>query len=73
MKAEKMFINGNWVDSVSGDHILTVNPATGEALAEVPRGKKEDVDLAVAAAKQAFESPVWSDILPADRGRSHDH
>jgi aldehyde dehydrogenase (NAD+) len=69
MKAEKMFINGIWVDSVSGDHILTLNPATGEALAEVPRGKKEDVDLAVAAAKQAFESSVWSDTLPADRGR----
>src|SRR2546423_14182261 len=42
-----------------------VNPATGEAIAEVPRGTKEDADRAVAAAKKAL--PEWLETTPAER------
>lgn len=54
----KMFINGEFVDARSGKMCTAVNPATEEVFAEFPMGGKEDVDIAVAAAKNAF--PVWS-------------
>lgn len=64
-----MYINGQWVQSVNGKTILSTNPANGVEWAEVPRGEKEDVDLAVIAARNAFDSPEWSDMLPPARGR----
>ena len=57
VKTYKMFVNGKWVDSSSGNARTIVSPATGEVLAEVPEGTAEDVDSAVAAAKTAFEGP----------------
>ncbi|GAA0330883.1 aldehyde dehydrogenase family protein [Bacillus carboniphilus] len=56
------YINGEWVASVSGKFSKNVNPATGECLGEVPQSTKEDVDLAVLAAKKAQKS--WR-IVPA--------
>ncbi|WP_368680284.1 aldehyde dehydrogenase family protein (plasmid) [Rhodococcus opacus] len=64
----KMFVDGAWVDALSGETMETINPATGERLAVVPRGRREDIDLAVAAARRAFEGP-WSRFKPADRQR----
>ncbi len=61
----KNFVGGDWVDSASGETMEVVNPATGEAIAEVPRGTGEDVDRAVAAAKQAL--PEWLETTPAER------
>jgi 1-pyrroline dehydrogenase len=61
-----MFINGGWVDSSSGETVEDINPATGEVIAETQRATVEDVDLAVAASKKAFED-VWSDTTPAER------
>ena len=49
MKLCKNYINGEWVDSVSGKTAPTYNPATGEVLAEMVGSTPEDVDLAVAA------------------------
>lgn len=69
MEAYKMYINGQWIDALSRETFATANPANGEVIAEVPRGKKEDINLAVAAAREAFEKSEWSDILPAERGR----
>src|SRR5213592_1383035 len=46
----KNIVGGEWVDSASGETIEVLNPATGEAIAEVPRGTKEDADRAVEAA-----------------------
>jgi len=60
-----MFVGGEWVDSQGGEREQILNPATGEAIAEVPRGTREDVGRAVAAAKGAFTS--WSDSTPAER------
>lgn len=65
----KMFIDGQWVESTAQETITSINPANQEPLAEVPRGKGPDVGLAVEAARRAFESSEWSDVLPADRGR----
>jgi aldehyde dehydrogenase (NAD+) len=65
--SEKMhFIDGRWQPSLSGEHIQTFNPATGKLLATLARGRAEDVDIAVAAARRAFEGP-WSRFTPHER------
>jgi phenylacetaldehyde dehydrogenase len=64
----KLLINGEWVDSASGETFETLDPSTGEALANVARGEAEDVDRAVKAARRAFEGP-WSKLTPSERGR----
>ncbi len=56
------YINGEWVASVSGKFSSNVNPANGEILGEVPQSTKEDIDLAVNAAKKAQKS--WR-LVPA--------
>ena len=61
-KPRKMLIGGKWVDSVSGKTFETYNPATGEILALVAEGDKQDIDLAVKAARKAFESGPWPAI-----------
>jgi aldehyde dehydrogenase (NAD+) len=65
--ADKMhFIDGKWQPSLSGESIQTFNPATGKVLAMLARGRKEDVDSAVAAARRAFQGP-WSRFTPHQR------
>src|ERR671937_1702038 len=59
------FVGGDWVDSASGETMEVLNPATGETIAEVPRGTAEDVDRAVQAAKKAL--PEWLETTPAER------
>jgi phenylacetaldehyde dehydrogenase len=65
----KMLIGGKWVDAVSGKTFETYNPATGEVLARVAEGDKGDIDRAVKAARKAFESGLWPEMSPAERGR----
>ena len=50
---QKMFVDGEFVDALSGETMEVLNPATGEVIAEVPRSGEEDVDRAVAAAEKA--------------------
>jgi aldehyde dehydrogenase (NAD+) len=69
VKDQPMLIGGKWVDSVSGKTFPTVNPATGETICQVAEGDKADVDLAVKAARKAFESGPWSKMNASDRGR----
>jgi aldehyde dehydrogenase (NAD+) len=52
----KLFINGQFVDSVSGKRFPVLNPATGEEICQVAEADKADVDIAVKAARKAFES-----------------
>jgi aldehyde dehydrogenase (NAD+) len=59
-------IGGEWVPACSGETIDVINPATGEVLARTPRGRGEDVQLAVSAAEQAF--PAWRDTDATSRG-----
>jgi acyl-CoA reductase-like NAD-dependent aldehyde dehydrogenase len=67
MQKFQMYIGGKWVDAASGKTYRAINPATEEEVAEIPLGGKEDVDKAVAAAKQAF--PLWSGIPQMERSR----
>lgn len=66
-RAHKMWINGQWVDARSGQSMTLRNPATAEILCEVPKGNKEDVDLAVQAARRAFDDSAWSRMRPRER------
>ena len=66
---DKAFIDGRFVESLSGRTFPSVNPATGETLAEVVSGGEEEINLAVAAARRSFESGEWSRATPADRKR----
>jgi len=63
------FIDGARVPSANGETFTSINPATGEALAEVASGDVEDVDRAVRAARRSFEAGAWADAAPADRKR----
>lgn len=66
---QKMLINGKWVESVSGKTFETINPANGEVICRVAEGDKADIDLAVKAARTAYESGPWSRMNPAERSR----
>jgi gamma-glutamyl-gamma-aminobutyraldehyde dehydrogenase len=61
------FIDGRFVDAVSGETFTTENPANGETIAEVASGGPEDIDRAVAAARRSFDDGRWSRMAPADR------
>ncbi|CDP03348.1 unnamed protein product [Coffea canephora] len=59
IKFTKLFINGEFVDSVSGKTFQTIDPRNREVIAEIAEGNKEDVDLAVKAAREAFDNGPW--------------
>ncbi|UVK38402.1 aldehyde dehydrogenase family protein [Mesorhizobium sp. AR10] len=62
----QMFIDGAWVDARSGRTMESRNPATGAIIATVPRGDRQDIEFAVAAARKAFDGP-WSRFKPYER------
>jgi aldehyde dehydrogenase (NAD+)/betaine-aldehyde dehydrogenase len=68
IKNFKMFINGQWVDSETGNTIETLNPENNEVWATVPEASAKDVDKAVRAAQNAFENS-WSNLHPRDRAK----
>jgi phenylacetaldehyde dehydrogenase len=68
-KPRKMLINGNWVESVSGKTFPSYDPSTGEVLATIAEGDRADIDLAVKAARKAFETGPWRKMSPSERGR----
>ena len=61
-------VGGCWCDPVSGEWFESVNPATGETWALIPKGVAADADRAVAAARAAFLSPSWRAMTPTARG-----
>lgn len=63
----KLWINGKACDAINGEVLPVENPATGEIIDTVPDAGKADVDLAVAAAKEAFDDGRWSKKTPAER------
>ena len=65
----KMLIDGKWVDAISGTTFSTFNPATGEVMSQIPDGQKEDINLAVKAARAAFETGPWRTMTPSERGK----
>ena len=65
-----MFIDGQWVDSSSGERIQVRDPSTGSVIEEVPSASIEDVYKAVDAARDAFERGTWSKAPPGDRANA---
>jgi acyl-CoA reductase-like NAD-dependent aldehyde dehydrogenase len=65
----RAFINGQRVAALSGETFAVVSPIDGKTIAQAARCKTEDIDVAVRAARAAFESGVWSRQAPAKRKR----
>ncbi|XP_057866408.2 uncharacterized protein LOC131073916 isoform X2 [Cryptomeria japonica] len=69
VKYTKLFINGEFVDSVSGKTFETFDPRTEEVITSVSEATTEDVDLAVKAARAAFDHGPWPRMSGQERGR----
>lgn len=69
IKFTKLFINGQFVDSVSGRTFETIDPRTEEVIARIAEGDKEDIDLAVKAARDAFDHGPWPRLPGNERRR----
>ena len=67
--AKNMLIGGEWLEAASGERFESSDPATGAVLGSLPRGGAKDIDNAVKAARDTFESGVWRDMTPDERGR----
>jgi len=67
-KPKQLFIDGEWRSAQSGKTFDSDNPSTGEVIVQMAEGDSADVDLAVTAARTAFEGP-WSRFTPAQRQR----
>jgi aldehyde dehydrogenase (NAD+) len=65
-KLKRLLIDGQWVEAASGKTFDSINPATGEILAQVAEGDAADIDRAVVAARRAFDGP-WRNVKPYDR------
>ena len=63
-----LFVGGEWLEPKSGEYQPSISPATEEPLAEVAYGGAEDVDLAVTAARDAYENG-WSGLRPSERAK----
>jgi betaine-aldehyde dehydrogenase len=68
MKKLQNFINGKYVDAVSGKSTEVINPATGAAYATAPLSSAQDVDQATKAAANAFSE--WRDSTPSERQKA---
>lgn len=66
---KKLLIDGRQVEAASGKIFETYNPATGEVLAKVAEGDKEDIHRAARAARRAFDDGPWSRMTPSKRGQ----
>jgi acyl-CoA reductase-like NAD-dependent aldehyde dehydrogenase len=64
---DALFIGGEWVKPSTSNQFTVMDAATEEVLGSVPEAAETDVDRAVAAARQAFESPDWAGLSPAER------
>lgn len=63
MEQKKTYINGKWIDGTSGRTLKSINPATGEVLAEIQENSIEDTILAISAAKESFyQKRDWRDM-----------
>ncbi len=64
----KLYINGQWTESVHRQTLESINPTTGEKWLTVSEGGPEDIDRAVAAASEAFETGPWRKLTGSQRG-----
>ena len=68
-RPRKMLIGNQWVEAVSGRTFPVYNPATGEEMARVAEGGPKDIDLAVKAARKAFDQGPWRRMTASDRAK----
>ncbi len=68
-KPQKLLINGKRIDAISGETFEVADPSTNAILTRVPKGGKEDINLAVKAARNAFENGPWRKITVSERGK----
>ncbi|KAI3887380.1 hypothetical protein MKX03_002784 [Papaver bracteatum] len=69
IKHTKLLINGQFVDSASGKTFPTLDPRTGEVIANVSEASVEDLDRAVAAARKAFDEGPWPKMTAYERSK----
>jgi phenylacetaldehyde dehydrogenase len=67
--AKRNLIDGEWVESASGETFSVYDPSNGDTIAQVPDSGAEDIDRAVKAARRAFENGPWPKMSPSARGR----
>jgi aldehyde dehydrogenase (NAD+) len=65
----KLWIGGREYPALSDETIPVIDPGLGEVIGSVPRGKQEDIDRAIDAARHAFSSPSWHNLDPYQRGQ----
>ncbi len=65
----RLFIGGRFVDSASGRTFEVVDPTSGQKIADVSEGDEKDIDLAVKAARRAFDEGPWPRMRPTERER----
>ena len=63
----RLFVDGSFVDAVDEGRFETINPADNSVIAAMSAGTAKDIDVAVASAKRAFRSGVWSRMAPRER------
>jgi aldehyde dehydrogenase (NAD+) len=69
LESAQNFINGNWTPALTGSTMPVYEPATGQAFANIAESTAQDVDLAVRAARHAFDEGDWGKTTAIDRGR----
>ncbi|ADJ27478.1 aldehyde dehydrogenase family protein [Nitrosococcus watsonii] len=69
VRQTRLLIDGEFRNSLSGKTFATVDPSTEEVIAQVAEGDAEDIDLAVQAARKAFDSGPWRQMDARERGR----
>src|ERR1700720_1514845 len=69
VKTYRNYVNGQWTASSSGETFPVYDPSTEEVIARVSAANKADVEVAVKAAREAFDSGPWSKTTAQDRGR----
>ena len=67
MRTYELYVGGNWVASEGDEALDVINPATEEAIGQVPQASIADVDRAVAAARHAYEEGPWARMAPRER------
>ncbi|CAK7348514.1 unnamed protein product [Dovyalis caffra] len=69
VKHNQLLINGQFVDAASGRTFPTMDPRTGKVIAHVAEGDAEDIDIAVSAARKAFDEGPWPRMTAYERSK----
>ncbi|MCP1122324.1 5-carboxymethyl-2-hydroxymuconate semialdehyde dehydrogenase [Bacillus sp. AFS018417] len=69
IKDAKLFINGEYIDSISGETFDTIDPSTNRKLASVANANEQDVEKAIKVAQHTFESGIWSEMPVEERSK----